>query len=52
MDCNLCHTIVAQGAIDTLQVSNINSPLEFVHPNDPNQAWKNKNCSECHKELY
>jgi nitrate/TMAO reductase-like tetraheme cytochrome c subunit len=52
MDCNLCHTIIAQGAIDTMQVSNINIPLEFVHPNDPNQAWKNELCSECHKELY
>lgn len=52
MDCNLCHTIVAQGTIDTLQVSNINVPLEFVHPNDPNEAWKTKLCSECHKELY
>lgn len=52
MDCNLCHTIIAQGTIDTLQVSNINAPLEFVHPNDPNQAWKREPCSECHKELY
>ena len=51
-DCNLCHTIIAQGAIDTLQVSNINEPLEFVHPNDPDGMWKEGNCSECHKELY
>jgi hypothetical protein len=52
MDCNLCHTIIAQGAIDTLQVSNINESLEFVHPNDPGQTWKRELCSECHKELY
>jgi len=52
MDCNLCHTIIAQGAVDTLQVSNINAPLEFVHPYDPNEAWKREYCSECHKELY
>jgi hypothetical protein len=52
MDCNLCHTIVSQGTLDTLQVSNINASLEFVHPNDPNEAWKREFCSECHKELY
>ena len=52
MDCNLCHTIVAQGVPDTLQVTTINDALEFVHPNDPNQAWKEKLCVECHKDLY
>ena len=52
MDCNLCHTIIGQGAVDTLQVSNINEPLEFMHPNDPDGAWKEMKCSECHKDLY
>lgn len=52
MDCNLCHTIVAQGAVDTLQVTDINNALEFVHPNDPDGMWKEGLCSECHKELY
>ena len=52
MDCNLCHTIIGQGAVDTLQVSNINVPLEFEHPNDPDAFWKEELCSECHSELY
>lgn len=52
MDCNLCHTIVAQGTLDTLQQANINSALEFVHPNDPNEAWKDELCSDCHKDMY
>jgi hypothetical protein len=51
-DCNLCHTIVAQGNPDTITTSNLFMPLEFVHPNDPNQAWKDEFCSECHRTLY
>jgi hypothetical protein len=51
-DCNLCHSIVAQGVPDTLQVTTINSFLEFVHPNDPDGEWKTELCSECHKDLY
>jgi nitrate/TMAO reductase-like tetraheme cytochrome c subunit len=51
-DCNLCHSIVAQGVPDTLQVTTVNGFLEFVHPNDPDAAWKDDLCSECHKDLY
>ncbi|MCD6596674.1 MAG: cytochrome c3 family protein, partial [Bacteroidales bacterium] len=52
MDCNLCHTIIAQGVPDTLQVTNYNSSLEFVHPNDPYQDWKEMLCVDCHSEMY
>jgi hypothetical protein len=52
MDCNLCHTIVSQGVPDTMQHGSIYQALEFVHPNDPNAAWKDDLCSECHKDLY
>lgn len=52
MDCNLCHTIIAQGRPDTMQVGSIYQALEFIHPNDPNDAWKDDLCSECHRELY
>lgn len=52
MDCDLCHSIVAQGVPDTLQIGSIYNTLEFVHPNDPNAAWKEDLCSDCHKELY
>jgi hypothetical protein len=51
-DCNLCHTIISQGIPDSLQAGSLFSPLEFNHPNDPNQAWKEKLCIECHKDLY
>lgn len=53
MDCNLCHTIVAQGTPDNMQVvAGINESLDFYHMNDPNQGWKGKLCSQCHKDLY
>ncbi|MCF8379579.1 MAG: YrzE family protein [Bacteroidales bacterium] len=52
MDCNLCHTIIAQGVPDTLQVGSIYKALEFVHPNDPYGDWKEGLCSECHYDLY
>jgi len=52
MDCNLCHTIIAQGNPDSISSSNLFRPLEFVHPNDPKQAWKDELCAECHIELY
>ena len=51
-DCNLCHSIVAQGVPDTLQKTSVNESLEFVHPYDPDGAWKTDLCSECHKDLY
>jgi hypothetical protein len=51
-NCNLCHSIVAQGMPDTLQTTSVNGFLEFVHPNDPDAQWKTDLCSECHKDLY
>ncbi len=51
-DCNLCHSILAQGTTDTLRAVNILQQLEFSHPEDPEQSWKEANCVECHKELY
>jgi hypothetical protein len=52
MDCNLCHTIIAQGVPDTIQSGSIYQALEFVHPDDPDQNWKEGLCSECHADLY
>jgi len=52
MDCNLCHSIIAQGVPDTIQTGSIYTALEFVHPDDPDQMWKEGLCSECHEDLY
>jgi hypothetical protein len=51
-DCNLCHTIVGQGEKGKMLYSNIKESLEFSHPVDIGTAWKESNCSECHKYLY
>jgi hypothetical protein len=51
-DCNLCHTIVGQGKNGNFQYANIKESLEFNHPKDIGTAWKEANCSECHKYLY
>ena len=51
-DCNLCHGIVAQGRPDTLQVGSIYEELQFVHPDDPYDDWKDYLCAECHFDMY
>jgi len=51
-DCNLCHTIQAQGRPDSLEYSNSAKPLEFKHPVDIDQAWRTELCSSCHAQLY
>jgi nitrate/TMAO reductase-like tetraheme cytochrome c subunit len=50
-NCNLCHTITAQGPPDDLQVAKINEALEFKHPVDIGEAWKDFACIECHTGL-
>jgi hypothetical protein len=47
--CRTCHLIVAQGASDKLEnlVSSI-AGLEFQHPEDIDEAWKEYKCTECH----
>ncbi|MFC2133012.1 NapC/NirT family cytochrome c [Bacteroidota bacterium] len=50
-DCNLCHEITAQGPVDKLEVVGINESLEFKHPTDIEEAWKEMACVECHTGL-
>ena len=52
MDCNLCHSIIAQGSIDTIQIGSIYKSLDFVHPDDEYESWKEGLCSDCHRDLY
>jgi nitrate/TMAO reductase-like tetraheme cytochrome c subunit len=51
-DCNLCHTIVAQGKLNDMKYIGINGSLEFTHPVDIGDAWKESNCMDCHSEIY
>jgi len=46
-DCNVCHTILAQQfEQDTLRLSL--GGIEYKHPVDIGDAWKETNCSDCH----
>ena len=51
-NCNLCHSIVGQGKPGAMQLTNVRETLEFIHPVDIGTAWKEANCSDCHKYLY
>jgi len=46
-DCNSCHTIIAQGKDDQLKTISVEG-LEFEHPEDIGDSWKEMNCTECH----
>lgn len=46
-DCNLCHTILAQGP--GVEITGMSpTSLEFKHPEDIDDAWKTDRCDTCH----
>jgi hypothetical protein len=48
-DCNVCHTILAQQyERDSLRVSL--EGVEYEHPVDIGNSWKEMNCSDCHSK--
>jgi hypothetical protein len=48
-DCDSCHTIVAQGPSENLSDLDQNlTGLEFVHPVDIGEQWREINCTGCH----
>jgi len=49
-DCNLCHVITAQGNPGNFQAGTISDPLEFKHPVEIYEAWKEGLCSDCHED--
>ncbi len=46
-DCSSCHIILAQGNGDKAEAISPNG-LEFEHPVDIDDLWKEMNCAECH----
>jgi nitrate/TMAO reductase-like tetraheme cytochrome c subunit len=50
-DCNLCHTIIAQGTPEDFETVSHNESLEFRHPIDIGTAWQETNCTECHRSM-
>lgn len=51
-DCNLCHTILAQGDTRNFETIPIDSSLTFKHPVDIEKAWMEMACADCHRYLY
>jgi hypothetical protein len=47
-DCTACHVILSQGSGDRAQVSTSEAGLEFQHPEDIGEAWREVGCYECH----
>jgi ribosomal protein S27E len=48
-ECTTCHTILSQGSGDMAEVATSEEGLEFVHPEDIDEAWKEMGCYECHE---
>ncbi len=48
-DCQTCHLIIAQGPSESLSdLESDISGLEFKHPEDIDEAWREEKCTECH----
>ncbi|MFQ5629220.1 MAG: cytochrome C, partial [bacterium] len=47
-DCNICHLIIEQGDDATVTQKDL-SGLEFKHPEDIDEEWKETGCYECHE---
>jgi hypothetical protein len=45
-DCKSCHTILEQGAPGKTEKNA--DGLEFVHPFNGDESWKEMNCTDCH----
>jgi hypothetical protein len=50
-ECNLCHIINAQGVADAMEVALVGEALEFKHPEDIDEVWKEGLCTDCHTGL-
>jgi hypothetical protein len=47
-DCNACHIILSQGSGERAETSTSEEGLEFVHPEDIDEEWRETGCYECH----
>jgi hypothetical protein len=50
--CDLCHHILSQGKPGQMEYSTTQEALQFKHPVDISDAWKETLCSECHSSLF
>ncbi|MBI3785674.1 MAG: NapC/NirT family cytochrome c [Deltaproteobacteria bacterium] len=47
-DCHSCHSIIAQGKPDAMQLTADRKGLKFQHPIDIGDAWEETPCYQCH----
>ena len=47
-DCNTCHIILSQGGGENGGLLDLKKGLDFRHPADIGDAWKETLCSDCH----
>ena len=50
-DCNLCHSIEAQGPPDEIEYAMAGLGLDFKHPVDIDEEWRESLCTDCHTGL-
>jgi len=51
-DCNLCHTIIAQGTEGEMEIAHVGDSLPFQHPGDIEEdEWQEELCTDCHTGL-
>ncbi|MCX6252027.1 MAG: NapC/NirT family cytochrome c [Bacteroidetes bacterium] len=51
-NCNMCHTIIAQGTTKEMKYGSLGDVMGFIHPVDVKDKWQTNFCSECHQTLY
>jgi hypothetical protein len=47
-DCSSCHVIMAQGSGERAQMAETLQGLDFEHPEDIGEEWRETECYECH----
>lgn len=47
-DCHTCHVILSQGGGDRYETASSPEGLEFQHPEDIDEEWRETGCYECH----
>jgi len=51
-NCDLCHSILAQGPTGDIKTVALGNTMEFIHPVEIRGKWKTAFCSECHRVLF
>ena len=50
-DCKTCHSILSQGTGDRAEMAITEDGLDFVHPEDIDEEWRDTGCYECHSGI-